>query len=196
MTLRKESLDGSMLCSGALWDVSGDYIIIKGGLRVYMGVYWLIIGVWIDLQRCCLCRAEGSCFAPGRWALACWSGSWFSSYHQRQRKGTSCTLRWSLIRLLIIKKNCNYSRNYPLNTSWRPGSALATLTGKNGGKLQLLNPWLQCTYSRGYDSNFPRVTKFVYSSRHWNEFFHVLGLDSNSEARGEFYSLSCLSVVR
>lgn len=24
-------------------------------------------------------------------------------------------------------------RNYPLDTSWRPGSALATLAGKNGG---------------------------------------------------------------
>ena len=31
-------------------------------------------------------------------------------------------------------KLTNYSRNYPLNVSWRPGSALATLTGKNGGK--------------------------------------------------------------
>ena len=30
-----------------------------------------------------------------------------------------------------------FIRNYPLNVSWRPGSALATLTGKNGGKKEI-----------------------------------------------------------
>ena len=66
--------------------------ILLREVRTVQGVYLCCDLYGLTPQRCYLCQEVGSCFGPGRWALVCWNGSYFLSYHQRQIKGASCAI--------------------------------------------------------------------------------------------------------